>query len=59
MRTLFPTSSPMLKPARLRGGELEGLNLGKEFERLSAEAQHLPFGTPSDGGEEGGEEHED
>ena len=46
-----PTSSKVKKigswrmspgaTARLRGGELEGLNLRKEFERLGAEAQHL------------------
>ena len=53
--TLSPASSPRLKPARLRGGELEGLNLGKEFERLRDEAQHFPLAPSRDGGGEGGE----
>ena len=39
-----------------------GKELRKEFERLGAEAQHLPLATPLDGGEvmeEEEEEHED
>ena len=31
----------------------------KEFERLDAEAQHLPLTTPLDGWEEGGEVKEE
>ena len=57
--TLSSASSPRLKPARLRGAELEGLNLGMEFERLGVEAQHLPLATPRDGGEEEGEVKEE
>ena len=34
------------------GGELVGVDLRKEFERLVAEAQHLPLATPMEGREE-------
>ena len=36
------------------GGEGVGVDLRKEFNRLGAEAQHLPLATPIEGREEGG-----
>ena len=45
---------PRLKPVRFMGGEGVGVDLRKEFNRLGAEAQHLPLATPMEGREEGG-----
>ena len=49
-KTLSPASSPRLKPARVRGGEVVGKDLRKEIDRLGADEQHHPLATPLGGG---------
>ena len=50
-RTMSPGSSPRLKPAWRKRGEVVGTLLGRdlreELERLGAEAQHQPPTTPA------------
>ena len=46
--TLSLFSSSRLKSVRFMDGDVVVMNLGKEFERIGAEAQHLPIATPLD-----------
>ena len=58
-KTPSPGSSPRLKPVRCGRGEVVGRDLREEFERLGAEAQHLPLAYPPVGIKEEEEQEDD